>query len=94
MVFELWNHKQTTGEVGKNFKGLDNLVLAKIDASVNKHPKLEADDYLTIMFYPMSNKLNRIKLPTMWSSKELAIPINKYLKEQVHGEQHLEKDEL
>ncbi|XP_071731891.1 protein disulfide isomerase-like 1-6 isoform X1 [Rutidosis leptorrhynchoides] len=81
-------------KLAKHFKGLDNLVFAKIDASVNEHPKLEADDYPTLLFYPISNKSNPIKLPTKSSSKELAILINKYLKEEAHDEQHVEKDEL
>ncbi|KAI3786069.1 hypothetical protein L1987_45196 [Smallanthus sonchifolius] len=63
-------------KLAKHFKGLENLVFAKIDASVNEHPKLE------------------IKLPTKSSSKDLAILINKYLKEQSHDEKHVAKDEL
>ncbi|KAK9054702.1 hypothetical protein SSX86_025781 [Deinandra increscens subsp. villosa] len=81
-------------KLAKHFKGLENLVFAKIDASVNEHPKLEVEDYPTLLFYPVSNKSSPIKLPIKSSSKDLAILINKYLKEQGHDEQHVTKDEL
>ncbi|KAI3766637.1 hypothetical protein L2E82_16705 [Cichorium intybus] len=81
-------------KLSKHFKGLDNLVFAKIDASVNEHPKLQVDDYPTLLFYPGANKSNPIKLPTKSSSKDLAILINKYLKEEARDEEHVVKDEL
>lgn len=92
------NCETTTKQVeklAKHFKGLENLVFARIDASVNEHPKLEVDDYPTLLFYPVNNKSNPIKLPTKSSSKDLAILINKHLKEQTHeGDQRVAKDEL
>ncbi|KAI3777811.1 hypothetical protein L1987_47614 [Smallanthus sonchifolius] len=91
------NYETTRKQVeklAKHFKGLENLVFAKIDASVNEHPKLEVDDYPTLLFYPVSNKSNPIKLPIKSSSKDLAILINKYLKEPAHDVQHETKDEL
>ncbi|XP_076921394.1 protein disulfide isomerase-like 1-6 [Bidens hawaiensis] len=81
-------------KLAKHFKGLENLVFARMDASVNEHPKLEVEDYPTLLFYPVNNKSNPIKLPTKSSPKDLAILINKYLKEQAHDEQHVTKDEL
>lgn len=81
-------------KLAKHFKGLENLVFAKIDASVNEHPKLQVDDYPTLLFYPGANKSNPIKLPTKSSSKDLAILINKYLKEEARDEEHVVKDEL
>lgn len=81
-------------KLAKHFKGLETLVFAKMDASVNEHPKLEVEDYPTLLFYPVSNKSNPIKLPTKSSSKDLAILINKHLKEQASDEQHVTKDEL
>ncbi|XP_076935684.1 protein disulfide isomerase-like 1-6 [Bidens hawaiensis] len=80
-------------KLAKHFKGLENLVFARIDASVNGHPKLEVEDYPTLLFYPV-NKSNPIKLSTKSSPKDLAILINKYLKEQTHDEHNLTKDEL
>ncbi|XP_031277725.1 protein disulfide isomerase-like 1-6 isoform X2 [Pistacia vera] len=77
-------------KLAKHFKGLDNLVFAKIDAAGNEHPKLQVDDYPTLLFYPADDKANPIKLPTKQSSKDLASFINKQLKDQDQGL----KDEL
>ncbi|KAL3631897.1 Thioredoxin-like domain [Castilleja foliolosa] len=77
-------------KLAKHFKGLDNLVFARIDASANEHPKLQVEDYPTLLFYSDSNKSNPIKLPTKSSLKELAALINKKLKTQ----DSLAKDEL
>lgn len=66
----------------KHFKGLENLAFARIDASVNEHPKLQVEDYPTLLFYPAKDKSNPIKFPTKSSSKDLAALINKHLKAQ------------
>nr|XP_043615169.1 protein disulfide isomerase-like 1-6 [Erigeron canadensis] len=81
-------------KLAKHFKGLENLVFARIDASVNEHPKLVVEDYPALLFYPVSNKSNPIKLSTKSSSKDLAIQINKHLKAHAHDAEHLAKDEL
>ncbi|CAH9066310.1 unnamed protein product [Cuscuta epithymum] len=77
-------------KLAKHFKGLENLLFARIDASVNEHPKLQVDDYPTLLFYPVTDKSNPIKLPAKSSLKDLATLINKMLKE--HGTKT--KDEL
>ncbi|KAK6148844.1 hypothetical protein DH2020_016369 [Rehmannia glutinosa] len=77
-------------KLAKHFKGLDNLVFARIDASTNEHPKLQVEDYPTLLFYPANDKSNPINLPTKSSLKDLAALINKNLKTQ----DPLAKDEL
>ncbi|XP_044496319.1 protein disulfide isomerase-like 1-6 isoform X2 [Mangifera indica] len=72
-------------KLAKHFKGLDNLVFAKIDAAGNEHPKLQIDDYPTLLYYPADDKANPIKLPAKQSSKDLASFINKRLKNQDSG---------
>lgn len=71
-------------KLAKHFKGLDNLIFARIDASLNEHPKLQVDDYPTLLFYLADDKTNPIPLPTKSSTKELAALINKNLKSQDH----------
>ncbi|XP_057773063.1 protein disulfide isomerase-like 1-6 isoform X2 [Salvia miltiorrhiza] len=78
-------------KLAKHFKGLDNLVFARIDASTNEHPKLQVEDYPTLLFYPANDKSNPIKLSTKSSLKDLAALINKNLKIQDGG---TTKDEL
>ncbi|KAE8659518.1 Protein disulfide isomerase-like 1-5 [Hibiscus syriacus] len=77
-------------KLAKHFKGLDNLVFAKIDASANEHPKLQVDDYPSLFLYKAGDKDNPIKLSTKSGSKELAAFINK----QVRPKDQAAKDEL
>ncbi|KAL0010441.1 hypothetical protein SO802_005549 [Lithocarpus litseifolius] len=77
-------------KLAKHFKGLDNLVFARIDASTNEHPKLQVDEYPTLFLYPANDKANPIKLSTKSGLKELAASINKHLK----AKDHVKKDEL
>lgn len=77
-------------KLAKHFKGLDNLIFARIDASINEHPKLQVDDYPALLFYLADDKTNPIPLATKSSTKELAALINKNLKAQDHEV----KDEL
>ncbi|KAG6395802.1 hypothetical protein SASPL_141931 [Salvia splendens] len=66
-------------KLAKHFKGLDNLVFARIDASTNEHPKLQVEDYPTLLFYPANDKSNPITLSTKSNLKDLAALINKIL---------------
>ncbi|GAV64470.1 Thioredoxin domain-containing protein/Thioredoxin_6 domain-containing protein [Cephalotus follicularis] len=77
-------------KLAKHFKGSDNIVFARIDASVNEHPKLQIDDYPTLLFYAAADKANPIKLSTKSSSKDLAMFISKHLR----AKDEVTKDEL
>ncbi|XP_059640516.1 protein disulfide isomerase-like 1-6 [Cornus florida] len=77
-------------KLAKHFKGLNDLIFARIDASANEHPKLQVDDYPTLLLYPAGDKSNPIKLPTKSNLKDLAALINKNLK----GQDQKTKDEL
>ncbi|KAL3528739.1 hypothetical protein ACH5RR_008061 [Cinchona calisaya] len=77
-------------KLAKHFKGLENLVFARIDASENEHPKLQVEEYPTLLFYTSKDKQNPIKFSAKSSSKDLAALINKYLKTQEDDS----KDEL
>lgn len=77
-------------KLAKHFKGVDNLVFARIDASANEHPKLQVDDYPTLLFYPVGDKENPVKLSTKSSSKDLATVIKSLLR----AKEDVPKDEL
>ncbi|KAH1219411.1 Protein disulfide isomerase-like 1-6 [Glycine max] len=84
-VFTPWcmNCEATSKQVeklAKHYKGSSNLIFARTDASANEHPKLQVNDYPTLLFYRADDKANPIKLSTKSSLKELAASINKYLK--------------
>ncbi|KAF3450745.1 hypothetical protein FNV43_RR06834 [Rhamnella rubrinervis] len=94
-VFTPWcvNCETTSKQVeklAKHFKGLDTLVFARFDGSGNEHPKLQVEDYPTLLFYPASDKANPIKLSTKSSLKDLGGSINKLLK----AKDKVAKDEL
>ncbi|XWS20284.1 hypothetical protein CRYUN_Cryun31cG0087700 [Craigia yunnanensis] len=77
-------------KLAKHFKGSDNLVFAKIDASANEHPKLQVDDYPSLFLYKAGDKDSPIKLSTKSGSKELAAFINKHMRTK----DQVAKDEL
>uniref|UniRef100_A0A3B6TE48 protein disulfide-isomerase n=1 Tax=Triticum aestivum TaxID=4565 RepID=A0A3B6TE48_WHEAT len=59
-------------KLAKHFSGLDNLKFARIDASVNEHPKLQVNNYPTLLLYPAEDKTNPIKLSKKLSLKDMA----------------------
>ncbi|XVF24979.1 hypothetical protein REPUB_Repub13aG0173900 [Reevesia pubescens] len=77
-------------KLAKHFKGLDNLVFAKIDDSANEHPKLQVDDYPSLFLYKAGDKDRPIKLSTKSTSKELAA----FIKKHVGTKDQVAKDEL
>lgn len=80
-------------KLAKHFKDLDNLIISRIDLSANEHPKLQVDDFPTLLFYPSGDKSNPIKLPTKSSLKELAAFIKKNVRSKGRGDETA-KDEL
>lgn len=67
-------------KLAKHFSGLDNLKFARIDASVNEHPKLQVNDYPTLLLYPAEDKSNPIKVSKKLSLKDMA----KFIKVKLH----------
>ncbi|KAG5386113.1 hypothetical protein IGI04_037583 [Brassica rapa subsp. trilocularis] len=43
-------------KLGKYLKGIDSLVVAKMDGTTNEHPRAKADGFPTILFFPGGNK--------------------------------------
>ncbi|KAL1829219.1 hypothetical protein ACET3Z_007631 [Daucus carota] len=73
-------------KLAKHFKGLETLTFARIDASANEHPKLQVNDYPTLLFYPAEDKTNPITLPTKSNLKDLAKLVNRYSKSHAKDE--------
>ncbi|KAL2928510.1 Protein disulfide isomerase-like 1-6 [Bienertia sinuspersici] len=82
--------KKQVEKLAKHFKGLGNLIFARIDASANEHPKLQVTDYPTLLFYPATDKTNPIKLSTKSSLKDMGA----FIKKNVKAKEHATKDEL
>lgn len=66
-------------KVAKHLSGLDNLKFARIDASVNEHPKLQVNNYPTLLLYPAEDKSNPIKLSKKSSLKDMV----RFIKEKL-----------
>ncbi|XP_020597975.1 protein disulfide isomerase-like 1-5 [Phalaenopsis equestris] len=84
-------------KLAKHFKGQENLKFARIDASLNEHPKLQIDNYPALLFYPAGSKSNPIKLSKKSSTKELAAFIKENMKStdgNISSQSNLKKDEL
>ncbi len=43
-------------KLAKQLRGVDSLVLAKMDGTTNEHGRAKSDGYPTILFYPAGNK--------------------------------------
>uniref|UniRef100_A0A1J3I4V9 protein disulfide-isomerase n=1 Tax=Noccaea caerulescens TaxID=107243 RepID=A0A1J3I4V9_NOCCA len=67
-------------KLAKHFKGFENLVFARIDASANEHAKLQFDDFPAILLYKAGEKERPLKLSAKLSAKEMAVFINEELK--------------
>ncbi|ESQ30226.1 hypothetical protein EUTSA_v10011373mg [Eutrema salsugineum] len=68
-------------KLAKHFKGFENLVFARIDASANEHASLQVDDeYPMILLYKSGEKEKPLKLSTKLSAKDMAVFINEELK--------------
>ncbi|KAL0402380.1 UNVERIFIED_CONTAM: protein disulfide isomerase-like 1-3 [Sesamum latifolium] len=43
-------------KLGKHLRGIDSLVIAKMDGTTNEHPRAKSDGFPTILFFPAGNK--------------------------------------
>ncbi|OEL22835.1 Protein disulfide isomerase-like 1-4 [Dichanthelium oligosanthes] len=61
MIYAPWcGHCQslepTYNKLAKHLRGIDSLVIAKMDGTANEHPRAKPDGYPTIVFYPAGKK--------------------------------------
>ena len=50
------------------FKGIESVVVAKVDGTENEHPALEVEGFPSILFFPAEKGAPRAALPAMPSS--------------------------
>ncbi|VFQ62616.1 unnamed protein product [Cuscuta campestris] len=43
-------------KLAKHLKGIDSLVIAKMDGTTNEHPRAKSDGFPTLLFFPAGNK--------------------------------------
>ncbi|KAI3849768.1 hypothetical protein MKW98_026682 [Papaver atlanticum] len=60
-IYAPWcGHCQTLepiyNKLAKHLRGIDSLVIAKMDGTTNEHPRAKSDGFPTILFFPAGNK--------------------------------------
>ncbi|XP_057489451.1 protein disulfide isomerase-like 1-3 [Actinidia eriantha] len=43
-------------KLGKHLRGIDSLIIAKMDGTTNEHPRAKSDGFSTLLFFPAGNK--------------------------------------
>lgn len=46
----------TYNKLAKHLRGIDSIVIAKMDGTTNEHPRAKSDGFPTILFFPAGNK--------------------------------------
>ncbi|XLU92319.1 hypothetical protein S245_006671, partial [Arachis hypogaea] len=46
----------TYNKLAKHLRGIDSIVIAKMDGSTNEHPRIKTDGFPTILFFPAGKK--------------------------------------
>ncbi|KAI7735971.1 hypothetical protein M8C21_022383, partial [Ambrosia artemisiifolia] len=46
----------TYNKLAKHFRGIDSLVIAKMDGTTNEHPRAKSNGYPTLLLFPAGNK--------------------------------------
>ncbi|KAH7427971.1 hypothetical protein KP509_10G069400 [Ceratopteris richardii] len=74
-IYATWcGHCQTLeptyNKLGKVLRGIDSLVIAKMDGTKNEHPRAKSDGYPTLLFYPAGNKtIDAMTVDIEWTIK-------------------------
>ncbi|BBN70064.1 PDI-like 1-4 [Prunus dulcis] len=56
MVRALPIFEPTYNKLAKHLRGIDSIVIAKMDGTTNEHPRAKADGFPTLLFFPAGNK--------------------------------------
>ncbi|KAJ4759933.1 Protein disulfide-isomerase [Rhynchospora pubera] len=64
-------------KLGKHLRGIDSLVIAKMDGTSNEHPRAQQDGFPTILFFPAGNKNFE---PITFDGERTVVEFYKFLK--------------
>ncbi|KAF3323894.1 protein disulfide isomerase-like 1-4 [Carex littledalei] len=64
-------------KLGKHLRGIDSLVIAKMDGTSNEHPRAQQDGFPTILFFPAGNKSFE---PIVYDGERTVVEFYKFLK--------------
>ncbi|XP_044329334.1 protein disulfide isomerase-like 1-4 [Aegilops tauschii subsp. strangulata] len=67
----------TYNKLAKHLRGVDSLVIAKMDGTANEHPHAKSDGYPTILFYPAGKKSFE---PITFEGERTVVDMYKFIK--------------
>ncbi|CAA2997682.1 disulfide isomerase-like 1-4 [Olea europaea subsp. europaea] len=78
----------TYNKLAKHLRGVESLVIAKMDGTTNEHPRAKADGFPTILFFPAGNKSSD---PVTVDADRTVVSFYKFLKRHASIPFKLEK---
>ncbi|XP_022887869.1 protein disulfide isomerase-like 1-4 [Olea europaea var. sylvestris] len=78
----------TYNKLAKHLRGVESLVIAKMDGTTNEHPRAKADGFPTILFFPAGNKSSD---PVTVDADRTVVSFYKFLKKHASIPFKLEK---
>ncbi|CAI9761515.1 unnamed protein product [Fraxinus pennsylvanica] len=78
----------TYNKLAKHLRGVESLVIAKMDGTTNEHPRAKADGFPTILFFPAGNKSSD---PITVDADRTVVAFYKFLKKHASIPFKLEK---
>ncbi|EPS66718.1 hypothetical protein M569_08058, partial [Genlisea aurea] len=66
-------------KLAQHLRGVDSLVIAKMDGTTNEHPRIKADGFPTILFFPAGKKSSD---PITVETERTAVELYKFLKKE------------
>ncbi|KAK9280007.1 hypothetical protein L1049_013692 [Liquidambar formosana] len=69
----------TYNKLAKHLRGIDSIVIAKMDGTTNEHPRAKSDGFPTILFFPAGNKSFD---PITVDTDRTVVALYKFLKKQ------------
>ncbi|KXG29239.2 protein disulfide isomerase-like 1-4 isoform X2 [Sorghum bicolor] len=67
----------TYNKLARHLRGVDSLVIAKMDGTANEHPRAKSDGYPTILFYPAGKKSFE---PITFEGERTVVDMYKFIK--------------
>ncbi|KAL8551495.1 hypothetical protein ACS0TY_000552 [Phlomoides rotata] len=80
----------TYNKLGKYLRGIDSLIIAKMDGTTNEHPRAKSDGFPTILFFPAGNKSFD---PITFEDERTVVAFYKFLKKHASIPFKLQKSE-
>ncbi|XP_028757057.1 protein disulfide isomerase-like 1-4 isoform X1 [Neltuma alba] len=78
----------TYNKLAKQLRGIESLVIAKMDGTTNEHPRAKADGFPTLLFFPAGNKTSD---PVTVDADRTVVALYKFLRKHASIPFKLEK---